>query len=229
VTAHRAPTRSPGTFCWLDLKTRDVSATAAFFSTALGWTFAVDPDDWRQATKIALNGTWLGGVSDLAGPVYPPGVPPHVAYYLAVDDVDARAATAQEAGAQVVLPPSDVADQGRLATLVDPFGAAVSLWRADVFSGWTHEPGAPCTPTGMVHRSPQPDAARRFYADAFGMPAGAARFGSGDPGWQATVTVPDLVAVARRVAAAGAGTCTWDEDELHLADPQGLPLTVLAT
>ncbi|TQM02922.1 VOC family protein [Pseudonocardia kunmingensis] len=220
--------RSPGTFCWLDLKTRDVPATAAFFSAALGWTFAVDPDDWRQATKIALNGGWLGGVSDLADPLHPPGVPPHVACYLAADDVDARAAAAREAGARVVLPPSDVADQGRLATLVDPFGAVVSLWRAGAFGGWTHDPATPCTPSGMRHRSGRPDAARRFYADVLGVLPGAAGFEDGPAGWEATVTAPDLAAVAQRVPAGGAGRCTRDGDELHLVDPQGLPLTVLA-
>ena len=124
MTARSATTRAAGEFCWVDLKTRDVPATAAFFSAALGWTFAVDPDDWRQATKIAVDGQWVGGVSDLASPVYPPGTPPHIASYLAVDDVDARTAAARQAGAEVVVPPSDVADQGRLASVVDPFGAA---------------------------------------------------------------------------------------------------------
>jgi predicted enzyme related to lactoylglutathione lyase len=205
VTAHRAP----GTFCWLDLKTRDVTATAAFFSAELGWTFAVDPDDWRQATTIWLDGHRLGGVSDLAAPVYPPGVPPHVAYYLAVDDVDARTATAQDAGAQVVLPPSDVADQGRIATLLDPTGAAVSLWRAGAFGGWTHDPATPGTPSTMRHRSERPAAARTFYADVLGVPAGAARFEPGTGGWEAVVTVPGLDGGARR-----------------LVDPQGLTLTV---
>ncbi|WP_258044168.1 VOC family protein [Streptomyces sp. SM11] len=43
-------------FCRMDLKTRDPSGTAAFFSTVLGWDFAVDEEDWRRAVKISAGG-----------------------------------------------------------------------------------------------------------------------------------------------------------------------------
>lgn len=116
-------------FCWMDLKTRDPSGTAAFFSAVLGWDFAVDETDWRRAVVFSAGDHRIGGVSDLAQPVHPPGLPAHVAYYLAVDDVDHRTAVAAENGAQILLPPFDAGDQGRIATLIDPAGAAVSLWR----------------------------------------------------------------------------------------------------
>ncbi|MBN6036611.1 VOC family protein [Amycolatopsis sp. 195334CR] len=119
-------------FCWLDLKTRDVTGTAEFFSAALGWRFAVDEQDWRKATKIYLGDRELGGVSDLANPVYPPETPPHLAFYLAVDDVDRRTAVALDHGARLVAGPFDAGDQGRLSTLLDPTGAAVSFWEARV-------------------------------------------------------------------------------------------------
>jgi predicted enzyme related to lactoylglutathione lyase len=111
------------------LKTRDVPGTAAFFSTALGWRFAVDEDDWRKATKIAANGYQIGSVSDLANPVYPPAAPAHIAYYLAVDDVDRRTEAATAHGARLLLPPFEAGEQGRMATLIDPAGAAFSLWQ----------------------------------------------------------------------------------------------------
>ncbi|MER6407116.1 hypothetical protein ABT269_27170 [Streptomyces viridosporus] len=40
-----APPGGVGEFCWMDVKTRDLSGTAAFFSKALGWRFAVDEED----------------------------------------------------------------------------------------------------------------------------------------------------------------------------------------
>lgn len=43
-------------FCWMDLKTRAMPGTAASFSSALGWRFAVDEDDWRKATKTTADG-----------------------------------------------------------------------------------------------------------------------------------------------------------------------------
>lgn len=209
----------PGAFCWFDLKTRDLPATSAFFSAALGWKIAMDPDDWRRATKIAVDGQWIGGVSDLANPIYPPDTPPHIASYLLVDDVDARTAAVQRAGAEVVVPPSDVVDQGRLATVVDPFGAAVTLWQAGAFEGWTH------APVRMIHFGNRPDDARRFYADLLDV---RAEFAAGAVGWEVAVGVPDLAEVAGRVAAVGAGTCTWaDSTALRLTDPQGLRLTVV--
>jgi hypothetical protein len=221
-----------GEFCWIDLKTRDVPATAAFFSAALGWTFAVDPDDWRQATKIAVDGRWIGGVSDLASPVYPPGTPPHIASYLTVDDAEARTAAARQAGAEVVVPPSDVADQGRLAAIVDPFGAAVALWQPGAFGGWTHEPRTPFAPARPLHLGDRPGEARRFYEHVLGVRVGAAGFASGTVAvWEVTVAAPDLAVVAERTRAFGAGTCSWEAGSavLHLTDPQGLRIAVACT
>ncbi|MFF6979971.1 VOC family protein [Streptomyces sp. NPDC008343] len=122
-------------FCWTDLKTRDLPGTAAFFSGALSRRFAVDEDDWRKATKTAVEGHSIGGVSDLTNPVHPSGTPAHVAYHLAVDDVDRGTEAAVEHGAQVVVAPFDAGEQGRPATLTDPAGAAFSLWQANHFTG----------------------------------------------------------------------------------------------
>ncbi|SER27918.1 hypothetical protein SAMN05216188_109283 [Lentzea xinjiangensis] len=157
-------------FCWMDLKTRDVTGTAAFFARALGWRFAVDEDDWRKATKIYADGHPIGGVSDLANPVYPPGTPAHIAFYLAVDDVDRRVEAAVSNGARLVVPPFEAGDQGRTATLIDPFGAAFSLWRARAFTGWRFPPGR------MVLACDQPADARRFYREVAGAPLAHADF-----------------------------------------------------
>ncbi|GAA3634450.1 hypothetical protein GCM10022267_21400 [Lentzea roselyniae] len=144
----------------MDLKTHDPAGTAAFFSQSLGWHFAVDEDDWRKATKISVDGHLIGGVSDLSNPVYPPDTPDHIAFYLAVDDVDRRAEAAVANGARLVVPPFEAGDQGRMATLVDPFGAAVSLWQARTFTGWKVPPGR------MVLACDQPDEAPALLPDA---------------------------------------------------------------
>lgn len=119
-------------------------------SAVLGWRFAVDEDDPRRATKIHVDGHPIGGVSDLSGPVYPPGTPPHAAYYLAVDDVDRRAEAAVAHGARLVVGPFDAGEQGRMATLVDPEGAAFSLWQARSFAGWRLPPGVEHAPMRLV-------------------------------------------------------------------------------
>ncbi len=177
-------------FCWLDLKTRDPSGTAAFFSAVLGWDFAVDEADWRRAVKISAGDHRIGGVSDLAQPVYPPGLPAHVAYYLAVDDVDHRTAVAAENGARILVPPFDAGDQGRIATLIDPVGAgAVSFWRPRGFAGWPVSPpdegGA--FPDHMVLVCADPERARHFYTGTTGAPLARVTLSGSRPGGRAAV------------------------------------------
>ncbi len=215
-------------FCWMDLKTRDPSGTAAFFAAVLGWDFAVDETDWRRAVKISAGDHWIGGVSDLAQPVYPPGLPAHVAYYLAVDDVDHRTAVAAENGARILVPPFDAGDQGRIATLIDPVGAAVSLWRPRGFAGWPVSPpdegGA--IPDHMVLVCADPERARHFYTGTTGAPLARTTFLEAAPGtaphWEVSVAVGDPDRVAARARELGGELVTLTGGAARLSSPEGL-------
>ncbi|MZG04458.1 GNAT family N-acetyltransferase [Streptomyces sp. SID5614] len=215
-------------FCWMDLKTRDPSGTAAFFAAVLGWDFAVDETDWRRAVKISAGDHRIGGVSDLAQPVYPPGLPAHVAYYLAVDDVDHRTAVAAENGARILVPPFDAGDQGRIATLIDPVGAAVSLWRPRGFAGWPVSPpdegGA--IPDHMVLVCADPERARHFYTGTTGAPLGRSTFLEAAPGtaphWEVSVAVGDPDRVAARARELGGELVTLTGGAARLSSPEGL-------
>jgi predicted enzyme related to lactoylglutathione lyase len=55
-----------------------------------------------------------------------PGVPPHWAVSLRVDDVDATAALAAELGGTIVVPPVDAAGN-RSAAIADPQGGVIAL------------------------------------------------------------------------------------------------------
>ncbi|MCP2164789.1 VOC family protein [Goodfellowiella coeruleoviolacea] len=227
-----------GEFCWMDLKTRDVAGTAAFLTAALDWRFAVAEADWRRATAVFLAQHRIGGVSDLADPVYPPDTPAHIAYYLAVDDVDRRAEAAEAAGARLVVPPFDAGDQGRMATLVDPVGAAVSLWQAREFTGWRLPPGLVGGPARMVLACPDPHRARHFYRHVLGAvldaadivaspgPAGSA------PRWELAVTVADPHEVAARVREHGPDRLVWTDQDgrrvARLVSPEGLTFPLRA-
>ncbi|MFF6953911.1 VOC family protein [Streptomyces iakyrus] len=196
---------SENEFCWMDLKTRDPAGTAALLSGTLGWRFAVDEKDWRKAIKISVDGHLIGGVSDLADPVYPPGTPAHIAFYLAVDDIDRRAEAATALGARLVVPPFDAGDQGRIATLIDPAGAAFSLWQRHHFPGWRFPPRLAGSPHRMVLACAQPDETRHFYEETTGAPLTCADFiaaagpGASAPRWELAVAVddPDSVVPAR--------------------------------
>ncbi|MCL7376483.1 VOC family protein [Streptomyces sp. 35G-GA-8] len=222
-------------FCWMDLKIRDQSGTTAFLSRALGWHFAVDEEDWRQAIKITIDGYQIGSVSSLASPIYPPDTLAHVAYYLAVDDVDRRAEAATANGARLVVPPFDAGDQGRTATLIDPMGAAFSLWQPQGFTGWKFPPRFVGAPHHMVLACDQPDQARDFYHQLTGTPLMAAAFiaarePTATPQWELSVGIDDLAGVISRAQIGGQDLAARvrdnDHSPLRLHSPEGLSFRV---
>ncbi|ARF72009.1 VOC family protein [Streptomyces griseus] len=231
-------------FCWMDLKTHDPSGTAAFFSSVLGWDFAVDEEDWRRAVKFSAGGHRIGGVSDLAQPVYPPGTPAHIAFYLAVDDVDHRTAVAAETGAQILVPPFDAGDQGRIATLIDPMGAAFSLWRPSGYAGWPPQPpeddeGASrieAAPHHMVLVHEDPQRARDFYTEVAGAPLARVTFRQGPygaasaPQWELAIGVRDVEGVVTRACEHACELVTLSREcgrpRARLRSPEGLTFRI---
>ncbi|MFH9237655.1 hypothetical protein ACH4KO_20390 [Streptomyces anulatus] len=152
-------------------------------------------------------------MSDLAQPVHPPGAPPRIAYCLAVDDVDHRTDLAVANGARVVVAPFDAGDQGRVATLIAPVGAVLSLWRPRGFAGWPVSATAEGTPRHAVLACEGPEWARDFYTRTTGTPLGRAAFGEAGPAaagtgagpaagsvpqWEPALAVDDPDAVIRR-------------------------------
>ncbi|WP_225993199.1 VOC family protein [Actinomadura rudentiformis] len=222
-------------FCWMDVKTRDVPGVAAFFGAVLGWRFAVDENDPRRATKIYLDGYPIGGVSDLSDPIYPPGTPPHVAYYLAVDDADRVTGAAVANGAELVVRPFDAGDQGRMATLVDPGGAAFSPWQAGTFAGWRH-PGLAHAPARMMLACNDPERSRAFYRTVLGAEPRSAEFvrtpdvAETGARWEAILQTRDPGSVAARARTFGGGACVRSDagsgqpggPVLRLTGPDGL-------
>lgn len=188
----RAPRRD-GEFCWLDVKTRQPQATSAALTEALGWNFRFDETYWRPATFVTYHEHDLGGFSDLNASIYPAGTPDHIAVYLAVTDIASAVVTAVRDSAQIIVPAFDAGDTGRIATLLDPFGGAVSLWQRSGHQGWTHPRSLPGAPVRLHHVSESATGAAAFYRDAlvvrdrsitFGP---CAEHGSGERGWQVIV------------------------------------------
>ncbi|ASR39611.1 hypothetical protein BAY61_24270 [Prauserella marina] len=209
-------------FCWLDVKSHDPAALERFFVSTLGWEFAVDEQDWRKATVISVAGHRIGGVSDLANPVYPEETPAHVAFYLTVDDVEARTEAALALGASLVVGPFEAGDQGRMSTLVDPWGAAFSLWQPLAFSGWSVPTGVNGAPAALRLSCTDPLASRRFYENALATTLPPEFFvarpgGESRPQWELLVEVDDLSTVRTRI-----GTLGGVADELADGNRPGL-------
>jgi len=155
----------PGTPCWIDLGTPDQDAAGEFYGALFGWELQEDENaeqtgGYRTAQK---NGKAVGGVMKLMQE----GQPPAWLTYVAVEDADATAAKAREAGATVLAEPMSVLDYGRMAVLSDPTGAVFGIWQPGIHvgAGLVNESGAF---SWSEINTRDPEAAKSFYGDVFG-------------------------------------------------------------
>lgn len=167
----------PGVPCWVDLGSPDPAAAAAFYSGLFGWEVAApgpveETGGYMMAT---LGGKNVAGL----GPQQNPDVPPYWMTYVSVDDVEKTAAIAAQTGATIVVDPFDVLDAGRMAVLIDPVGAALSLWepRNHIGAQVVNEPGALSWNELTVR---DVDTAKAFYAAVFGWEAQSDPLASGN-------------------------------------------------
>jgi hypothetical protein len=114
-----------GQFHWNELMTHDVERAKRFYRDTIGWSFDSMPmADGRTYWCAMQAGTPVAGIFPLDRPEFA-GVPEGWMPYLAVDDVDARVASAVTAGAKLMRPIFEVPDVGRIAILTEPGGAGV--------------------------------------------------------------------------------------------------------
>lgn len=157
----------PGTPCWVDLFTSDVTAAEAFYAAVFGWKVepTLDPDGNRVYGIFHRDGKPLAG---LAGPM--PGAeqpPPCWNSYLAVADADAALAAAKKAGGTVHMPAMDVFTAGRMGMFADPTGAMMLVWQAGDHPG-SAVVNEPDSYSWNELLSGDVEASKRFYAEVFG-------------------------------------------------------------
>ncbi|MFC5929153.1 VOC family protein [Cryobacterium melibiosiphilum] len=155
---------TPGEPCWVDLMSSDVDRSKAFYSALFGWTATESGEEYGNYITF-----WKGDaqVAGLARQLPDSTFPDVWTTYLAVDDVDGAAASARAAGAQILMEPMTVGDQGRMAMILDPTGAAIGLWESAEHAGFevNNEHGSP-----VWHElnTRDYDAALAFYRTVFG-------------------------------------------------------------
>ena len=158
----------PGTFSWVDLGTTDPDAAKAFYAGLFGWECEDMPvGDSGTYTICRLDGKDVCAIAGQNQQERDQDVPPHWNSYITVDDVDARAPRIAELNGNLIMPPFDVAQAGRMALGSDPTGAVFALWepRDHIGAALVNAPGA-LTWNELV--TADFDAVRRFYADLFG-------------------------------------------------------------
>ena len=160
-----------GTFSWPELSTTDQKSAVSFYRGLFGW----DVDDVPMGPDEVYSIFKLRGLDVGAGYTMRPeernmGAPPHWNSYVSVTNVDEAVTRAEALGADVIAPPFDVMDAGRMAVLRDPTGAVFQMWQAgkNIGARVLAEPGALCW-TELT--TSDPGAAGKFYSSLFGWTA----------------------------------------------------------
>lgn len=157
-----------GTPVWVDYGSNDITACKDFYVGLFGWDLDPMGEDFGGYELLRRGETLVGGLMDVSGTTCPDGgpVPSEWGIFLAVDDLEARTATARAAGATVAMENMRVGELGRWTLLVDPTGAPVSMWEANELATFdrVEEPGSP---VWFELVTKDFDAATRFYAEVF--------------------------------------------------------------
>ena len=117
----------PGMFCWVELAAKDGPAAKKFYKSLFDWGVDDIPNDAGVYSMVQKKGKNAGGLYE-QGP-QEQGIPPHWNSYICVDNADETAEKAKKLGGNVILGPFDVMEHGRMAVILDPAGAAFSLWQ----------------------------------------------------------------------------------------------------
>ncbi len=121
----------PNTLCWTELYTTDPGGAKAFYQAVFDWAAQDVPMGGFTYTVVrpsgGEDGTDQGGIMGMNDEMLGAGMKPRWQPYFEVTDCDAIVAKAAERGATVLMPPEDVEGVGRMAQVVDPFGAPFAL------------------------------------------------------------------------------------------------------
>lgn len=159
-----------GSFVWYELMTTDAAAAQAFYTQVVGWTAADAGMPGMTYTLLSAGPHMVAGLMDLPVEARASGAPPAWVGYVAVADVDERAAAVQTLGGQVLRPAEDIPGVGRFAVVADPQGAAFCLFRGSEGEGDYVPPPADLPGTMGWHELMAADLAPAwdFYAALLG-------------------------------------------------------------
>lgn len=115
----------PGKFIWFEHVSGDTAKARAFYEPLFGWHIEAMTMGGSSYSMILNGSGGIGGFVDA-----PAGKAAHWLSHLSVPDVDKSFAAATKAGAKPLMAPTDFPPVGRGATITDPTGAELSLWRS---------------------------------------------------------------------------------------------------
>jgi predicted enzyme related to lactoylglutathione lyase len=114
-------------FVWNELVPIDQKVCGDFYSDLLGWSRKeVDMGRLGIYTVFQQDGADVAGMMNPATE-FSKRRPPFWSAYIAVEDIDACVGRVIELGGEIIAPPEDIPDVGRVCMLTDPSGAPVCL------------------------------------------------------------------------------------------------------
>ncbi len=165
-----------GDFIWYELLTSDADAASDFYGKVIGWySQSSGQPDMDYRFFFAKDGgdpkDGIGGYMAITPEMAEHGARPAWVGYLAVDDVDASAATIIAGGGSILMPAMDIDGVGRMAMVADPQGAVFYIMRGasdeTSYSFAATEPKVGhCAWNELA--SSDPVAAKDFYSAQFG-------------------------------------------------------------
>jgi len=158
----------PATISWIDLATSDQAAAKDFYSALFGWEYEDMPAGEGVVYSMAKHrGRSAAAISPQRADEAAQGIPPHWNVYVTVEDVEATAGKAADAGGQVLAAPYDVFDAGRMAIIADPSGGVLCLWQpgTNIGAEIVNEPGSMAWADLATTDAP---AAQAFYSAVLG-------------------------------------------------------------
>jgi predicted enzyme related to lactoylglutathione lyase len=127
---------APGTFSWTDLSTTDQEGAKKFYGELFGWDADDQPvGDGMTYSMMNIGGKPVAGISLQNEMQRESGAPPAWNSYVTVESADAAADRAKKLGANVIAPPFDVMDVGRMAVIQDPQGGFFMVWEPKLHIG----------------------------------------------------------------------------------------------
>lgn len=159
-----APTLVLGAPCWIDLYSSDPERAQDFYGRLLGWTTMDPGPEYGGYFLFQRDGKVVAGCMRNDGEQ---GAPDMWTTYLSTDDADRTAEAARKHGGSVIVEPMDVTQNGRMALVTDPSGAAVGVWQPREVKG-SEVRGEVGTPAWFELHTNGYEAAVGFYRDVFG-------------------------------------------------------------
>lgn len=246
-----------GTFCWVDLSTRDMEAAKRWYSQLFGWEVSEGEPGGPPYAMFTMGGKMVAGVGQMSDDMIRQGIPPTWNSYVSVNDARAIEAKVRELGGTITVPAMEVMNAGWMAFFQDPTGGHLGVWQPNEHRGaqLINQPNSLCWNELMTR---DVDKAKSFFAALFGWtydemptdtgPYSIARVGEQraggmmamegpmwegiPPHWMAYFAVADTDAIANRVRETGGKVCVEPTDIpvgrfAVLEDPQGTYFSVI--